>query len=321
MSTLTPDAAQKEIEAGDLAPIYLILGDDDQEKSDLAATFEQVIDEGLRAFNVDRLDGGETTLAKLLETAQTLPMMAPQRVVIVRRFELCLAPKRESRAADVDKAAFEKYLGTPYSHASLVLVASGLDKRLTIVKNLLRAATVVNCGVVTSLTEAERWVRRRVSVGGKSIAPAAARLMAVSAGPNLARLRGDVERLSIYVADQERIGVDDVQAIVGSAIAHDDWAVARAIERGQVGQALRELSLVLDSGAVPYKVLGQLGWVVREKLPAGRIRNAVEALFRTDLALKRSAGEPRVLLERLVMELCGMGLPVPTSGGFDSSET
>ena len=321
MPTLTPDATLKEIEAGELAPIYLVLGDDDQEKSDIAASFEQVIDEGLRAFNVDRLDGGEVTLARVLETVQTLPMMAARRVVIVRRFELCLAPKRESRAADADKDAFEKYLGAPYSHASLVLVASGLDTRRTIVKNLLRVATVVSCGVVTSLTEAERWVRRRVSVDGRSIAPAAARLMAASAGPNLARLRGDVERLNIYVADQRRIGVDDVQAIIGSAIAHDDWAVARAIERGQVGQALKELSLVLDSGAVPYKVLGQLGWVARKKLPAVRIRNAVEALFRTDLALKRSAGDPRVLLERLVIELCGMGRPVPSSVDFDSSET
>ena len=34
------------------------------------------------------------------------------------------------------------------------------------------------------------------------------------------------------------------------------------------------------------------------------MRPAVDALFRTDLDLKRSAGDPRVLLERLVVELC-----------------
>jgi DNA polymerase III delta subunit len=34
------------------------------------------------------------------------------------------------------------------------------------------------------------------------------------------------------------------------------------------------------------------------------LRGAVEALFRTDLDLKRSAGDPRVLLERLIVELC-----------------
>ena len=38
---------------------------------------------------------------------------------------------------------------------------------------------------------------------------------------------------------------------------------------------------------------------------ASGCRGAIEALFRTDLDLKRSAGDPRVLLERLVVELCG----------------
>jgi DNA polymerase III delta subunit len=34
------------------------------------------------------------------------------------------------------------------------------------------------------------------------------------------------------------------------------------------------------------------------------LEGAVDSLFRTDLDLKRSAGDPRVLLERLVVELC-----------------
>ena len=34
------------------------------------------------------------------------------------------------------------------------------------------------------------------------------------------------------------------------------------------------------------------------------LRPGIEAVFRTDLDLKRSAAEPRVLLERLVVELC-----------------
>jgi hypothetical protein len=63
---------------------------------------------------------------------------------------------------------------------------------------------------------------------------------------------------------------------------------------------------MLDNGAPPEKILGQLGWLVRTKFPmiaAGAVRPAVEAVFRTDLDLKRSAGDPRVLLERLVVEL------------------
>jgi DNA polymerase III delta subunit len=58
---------------------------------------------------------------------------------------------------------------------------------------------------------------------------------------------------------------------------------------------------------VPYQILGQLAWFVRDRLPGADVRRvpaAVEALFRTDLELKSSGGDPRVLLERLVVELC-----------------
>jgi DNA polymerase III delta subunit len=67
---------------------------------------------------------------------------------------------------------------------------------------------------------------------------------------------------------------------------------------------------MLDAGLAPEKILGQLGWVVRAKFPQlapGRLRHSVEAVFRTDVDLKRTAGDPRVLLERLVVELCERG--------------
>ena len=50
--------------------------------------------------------------------------------------------------------------------------------------------------------------------------------------------------------------------------------------------------------------MGQLRWVA-EKLPPGRLEDGIDAVFRTDLALKSSGGDPRILLERLVVELCG----------------
>ena len=59
-------------------------------------------------------------------------------------------------------------------------------------------------------------------------------------------------------------------------------------------------------------MLGQLAWVARSRIPAARSATAVDAVFRADRALKLSAGEPRILLERLVVELCGAG----TSGGL-----
>ena len=305
MSDITPAQARKRIAAGDLAPVYLVLGDDDLEKAEVADAFEQAVDEGLRAFNVERLDGAEVTLRQVVDAAATLPMMAARRIVIVRRAERCLAPKRESRSSAADLAAFEEYLADPYPHAVLVLVAADLDKRRRTTARLLAAATRVTGGALKSVADAERWVRRRVSAAGRSIEPAAARFVAARAGPDLPRLRGEVERLLLFVGDAPAVGLDDVRMVAGPAAAHDDWAAARAIERGQTAAALRELALMMEAGAAPYMVLGQLAWVVRTRMPNHRLAGAVEALYRTDLDIKSSAGDHRVLLERLVVELCG----------------
>ena len=223
----------------------------------------------------------------------------------MRRAERCLAPKRESRASAADLAAFEEYLVDPYPHAVLVLVAADLDKRRRTTTRLLAAATRVTGDSLASVADAERWVRRRVSAAGRSIEPAAARLVAARAGPDLPRLRGEVERLLLFIGDAPTVGLDDARMVAGPAAAHDDWAAARAIERGQTAAALREIGLMMESGAAPYMVLGQLAWVVRTRMPNHRLAGAVESLYRTDLNIKSSAGDHRVLLERLVVELCG----------------
>ena len=186
-----------------------------------------------------------------------------------------------------------------------MLVAADLDKRRRTTARLLAAATRVTGDSLASVADAERWVRRRVSAAGRSIEPAAARLVAARAGPDLPRLRGEVERLLLFIGDAATVGLDDARMVAGPAAAHDDWAAARAIERGQTAAALREIGLMMESGAAPYMVLGQLAWVVRTRMPNHRLAGAVESLYRTDLDIKSSAGDHRVLLERLVVELCG----------------
>ena len=188
-----------------------------------------------------------------------------------------------------------------------MLVATTVDKRGRMFKALQKQATLVECGVLEDLGDAERWVRTRVAANGAAIEPAAARLVAQRAGVDVKRLRGDLDRLMLYALGQKQITVDDVRAVTGPAALQDDWAMTNAIEAGQAPEALRQLALMLDAGAPPEKVLGQLAWVVRAKFPslsAGAVGPAIEAVFRTDVDLKRSAGDPRILLERLVVELC-----------------
>jgi DNA polymerase-3 subunit delta len=316
MPVATAAAVRKQIGSGEVAPVYLLQGDDDVEKAALGHAFETLVEEDLRAFNVERLHAGETTTgdklaafaSDLVTAARTLPMMAARRVLIVHQAEAVLVPKRESEAATRALDEIEALLKRPEPQTTVVFVAGTIDKRSRMYKLLVRQATLVECGAIEDQADAERWVATRVAAAGAQIEPAAARLVAERGGTNVKRLRNDVERLLLYALGQRTIGLDDARQIVGPAALQDDWAMTNAIESGDAAVALKQLALVLDAGAPPEKILGQLGWLVRTKFPAiasGMLRPAIDALFRTDLDLKRSAGDPRVLLERLVVELCG----------------
>lgn len=311
MATASPAAIRRQIAAGTPDPIYCLTGDDEIEKSALAHEFEELVEEGLRAFNVERVQAGDWTtgdrlvagVAALVAAVRTLPMMAPRRVVIVLRAEAVMAPKRESEAAARAGEAFESLLTRPDPQTTLVLAATAVDKRSRMYKLLVKHATLVECGVIESPADAERWIRNRVTAAGAQIDPSGARLLAERCGTDVKRLRNDVDRLLLYALGQPSIGLDDVRQIVGAAALQDDWAMSNAIDGGDAATALRQLALMLDAGAAAEQILGQLGWLVRSKFQVG-VGDAVHALFRTDQELKRSAGEPRVLLERLVVELC-----------------
>jgi DNA polymerase-3 subunit delta len=312
---------RKQIASGRVGPLYLILGADETAKDSLAGAFLDLVDEGLRAFNVDRLYGGDTTAAAVVDAAKTLPMMVPRRVVLVVHAERLLEPKKkkeseaarkESEAAKKESDALTKeleplseYVKAPVDTACLVLVAAGLDGRRSLTKLLVSRMAVVECEGPADRQEAARWVRDRVSREGLTIDARAAGLVADRVGTDIGRLRSDVDRLVLYAFDKKAITSEDVLEVVGAPTLQDDWGLTNAIERGSAGEALRELVLLLDSGAFSYMILGQLAWFVRTKVPARKVEAAVEAVFRTDLAIKSSAGDPRILLERLVVELCG----------------
>jgi DNA polymerase III subunit delta len=296
---------RNQIAAGKVAPIYLLLGADEAAKVALAGEFLELVETDLRAFNVDRLYGGEAAGADVVDAARTLPMMVPRRVVLLMHAERLLSPKKDSEATARDLETLESYVKAPVDTCCLVLVAQAVDKRRSLTKHLLAKATVVECTGPADAVEAAKWVKDRVAKEGMTIDARAARLVADRVGTDVSRLRADVERLVLYAAGNKAITEADVKEIVAPATSQDDWGVTRAIERGSAGDALRELGLMMDNGAVPYMILGQLAWFVRTKVPAPKVSSAVEAVFRTDLAIKTSAGDPRALLERLVVELCG----------------
>lgn len=333
MPAVAAAAVRKQISQGQPDPVYLFVGDDEAEMSQLATAMSGLVEEELRAFNMERVyanDKGVTPVS-IVEAAQTLPMLGERRLVVVLRAERILKPKRRGKAAEAegvdageeaepatDLDALDAYIKKPEPRTTLVLVATDVDRQRKVFKTLQKHASIVECwGLKGSkdakvdlrdvARKAEALVKQAVTAAGQQIDAAASRLVAERAGTDITRLRADLDRLLLYAAGKPRITLQDAREVVSSETAQDDWAVTNAISRGDAAEALRHLGMALDCGGVSYQILGQLAWFVRERLTTAdprRVPAAVEALFRTDLELKSSGGDPRVLLERLVVDLC-----------------
>ena len=333
MPALAADAFVQQIRKRKPEPVYVIIGDDDQEKTALAQLASDLVEEELRAFNVERLYGTDrtTTAGNIVEAARMLPMLGDRRLIVVLRADRLLKPPRKKTDEDetdggedagepVSADALTAYVTRPEPMTSLVLVADDIDRSRKLGKALLKHAAIVECWGLKAGKEvkswdmpqvaraAQAWVKKQAADAGKQLDAAGASLLAERAGADISVLRGDWQRVLLYVGERAKITREDVAEVVSPETSQDDWAVTNAIERGDAATALRQLSLAFDGGAVPQMMVGQLGWWVRSKLPTiapARVKPAVEALLRTDLDLKSSTGEPRVLLERLVVELCG----------------
>jgi DNA polymerase III subunit delta len=309
---LTPAAARAQIAAGTIEPLYLVTGDDESEMSAIATALADSVDEDVRAFNVQRFyayDAG-STIAAVLDAASTLPLLSPRRVVVLQQAERALAA-RKGRQADggdeadagetgegggkLQSALLKEYARHPHPHAVVAIIGLGLERAF---EALAAHAAVVVCGASSDV------IRRLEVEHGVRFERDAADLLRRLAGADVGRLRADVERVLLYAAGRRVISRDQVQEVIGrAASAGNLW---KAVADRRTAVALKELELELAEGAVPYMVLGLLRSVVERTVGPRDATRAVDALLRTDLALKTSGGDPRVLLERLIVELCGM---------------
>ena len=317
---------RKQIKAGKTGPLYLLEGDDQQSRHDLANEFANVVDEGLQAFNVQSFYANEATnaagrdqlIGSLLSNARTLPMMAARRVIVVHEADRLLAPRRakdeDQQELDLPKKGkrgttpaeeLEAYVENPEPMTTLVFVSGPLDANRRIVKLLRKHADVVDCGTLTSPREATIWIQKRLEKDELTIEPKALSLLLETTGLSLGRIRAEIEKLVLYAAGESGINAQHVRdLVIPQSESEGVFALIEAVRNSNAPRALREVSALIDGGIQPPMILGQLRAAATQLRPDARVKNGLEAVFRTDVAIKSSSGTPQHLLECLVVELC-----------------
>lgn len=335
MPSLSLEAFKSQIADRRPAAVYLFVGEDTRLVDRMLSALEGLIDEADRPFAVDRLYAGEPggTPVEIAGAARGFPMLGDRRLVIVLRAERLLKPKRAKGSADeeeasaedeadgtpVDSGAIEDYLAAPAPFSTLVFVAAEIDRGRKLTKRVLEKAAVVSFDGLSGgedpravRQQAVQWLKDELVRAGRRIDDRAASVLAARAGGDIGKLRGDVDKLLLFIGDRPGITLDDIEAVVSDPNAvDDDWAVVNAIGSGNAALALTETGRRFDRGDSPHALVGQLRWWVSTRLAAAdpaRVKPALDALLRTDLALKSSGGDDQVLVERLVVELTGRPL-------------
>jgi DNA polymerase III subunit delta len=325
---LSPADFSARIARGEIDPLYLFLGPERLLRREAIDLLVGTVEEGFRAFNVDTLSLAELSLENALDVARQLPMMASRRLVVLTSPE---------SIKDTAQEALEDYLKSPSDQAIVVFVADSLDLRRKSATALSKACAVVRFDELSE-PEAVRWVEARVRERGSSIERTALGALVDLAGPSLARLAVEIDKLATH-ADGGQISLPDVKALVSRAREHQVWDLTDAIVERDRKRALRVLARQLDAGEEPLGLLSLVASTYRKmllakelmtrrapaaevaavvklppwklgdfnasvrKIPVERLTHGLTRMAEVDLAIKSSVGVPAIQLEVLVCEL------------------
>jgi DNA polymerase-3 subunit delta len=278
----------RSAERGQPPPVALLHGADAQLLDDAlrAATRAMAPDPSLAVFDRDVFDGREVEADAVVSAALTLPVQAAFRLVVVRRSQALAA-----RSAD----ALARYAADPNPAACLLLLADeplGASRDRKSPHWLLE---VVPAAAVVELPARrgralEDWLRQRAAAEGLTVSDEAARLLVQWVGDDSAALLGEARKAALAGGPTNTsVGVNEVTAVVGEHRLSGIFDLTRAIERRELGLALRTLERVLAVEDAML-VLATLGRELRTALLVQEWRargQSVEQIART---LRRPPG-------------------------------
>lgn len=305
--------------------LYLLVGTDAFLRDEYRRrALGEIVGDADHELSVSEFDP-DTPAAEVFDDLRTMPLLGGRRAVVVRDADAFVAANAE---------ALERYLKSPSSSASLVLILSSLDNRRKITKTLKQAGQVFECTAPTSRKLAG-WIRDSAKKRGKTVAPDAVELLVQSVGDDLGTMSAELEKLSLYVGSRDEIRAEDVSAVVTATAGPAPFALTNALTAGDTRAAVEALMATVTVRGEEFRVLGQLAWHLRRALTwkqqmvtkgsaempsmppqvasaytrmlkrrsLSGLQEDFRRLIRADLSMK-TGHDARRVMQQLVVELC-----------------
>lgn len=337
MPQATLENLLQRIEKGGAIPAIILHGTDPYLRDQCRnALVERFIPEGARDWALLKISATGGGLQDLLERAQMAPMLSPHQLLILQD---CEALERGSdEAQERATESLSAYLEDPAPFSILVLEAGHLDKRKKLFKTLAASALIVDLTAPVDPTALALHMAKDI---GANIGRDAAEELADAVNGEPAKIRLEMEKLSLYAAGREITG-EDVDALVVSAKKYTVWKLADAFAARDRRASMDLLDSLLREGEQPAGLVGALSWMYRKlvearELPAGtnsysaardlgmrpdaaalalqqarripreQLLAGIRILAEADSALKSGAPNPRATLEFMLARLTSSG--------------
>ena len=330
---MKPEELTRSLKQGKVLPLYLFFGEEAflvQEAVD--QIISTVVDPGSRDFNFNSVYCKGTSGNEIVNLCQALPFMSARRLVIVKEIEAL-------KTSDVDELA--AYLQSPSPSTCLVMIAN--QPRFE--KRAITGPVEANGAVVRFFALLDRemptWIESWVRGKGLTIQRDAVQYVWQTLGNDLQSINNELEKAVIYVKERKAITYEDVKHVVGSFRDYTPFDLADALGKKDRESAFLILSRLVQEGESPVGLLGSIAWNFRRLLNAkametagvgieeikrkhrvifhqaasfqaqlrsytlGELEAAIEVLLNADRALKSSGLGGRLVLERMILRLCG----------------
>lgn len=246
--------AHELIENG-IAPVYVLYSEHPiLVDRALQAIRDAAVPPAARGFNYDVVEG-KPSGGKIAALAQTLPMLAKYRMVVVR--DLSLMP-----ADDAD--ALLAYFDKPNPSTVVVALTSKLDKRL---KTFAAASKKGWLHVLEAPRSLAPWVRHEAAQRGIELDSAAISRLVETVGNDLSRLAMSIEQLGLFVAgrgEARPVTADDVDELIAETRERSVFELTDAIGAADRARSLAAVASLCDRRESAVGVVVMVARYVRQ---------------------------------------------------------
>jgi DNA polymerase-3 subunit delta len=216
----------------------------------VAAIRDVAVPPAMRGFNYDVVEG-KPTGGRIVALAQTLPMMATHRMVLVRDLGLMPADEAEPLLA---------YFAKPNPSTVIVAITQKLDKRL---KTFATASKKGWLHVLEAPRQLVPWVRAEAKAQNVDIDGAAVSRLVDTVGSDLSRLALSLTQLGLYAGDRA-VTSDDVDELIADTRERSVFELTDAIGAADRPRALAAVASLCDQRESAVGVVVMLARHIRQ---------------------------------------------------------